>query len=105
MRIPIHPKVIKAIPVEPKQTEFKLVVPRAEPEQPAATQPNPIRVSLAHPGAPSLNTPGQGVPGPAARAAVSEDEGQLLDGIDELRANWQRVKAGFVDNPNGAVAE
>ena len=28
-----------------------------------------------------------------------------LTGADELRAGWQRIKAGFVDNPRGSVAE
>jgi hypothetical protein len=36
---------------------------------------------------------------------VDDDEGPLLPGAGELRAGWQRIKAGFVDNPRGSVTE
>jgi hypothetical protein len=33
------------------------------------------------------------------------EDGPLLPDADELRANWQRVQASFVDDPHTAVAE
>jgi hypothetical protein len=36
---------------------------------------------------------------------VDADDGPLLTGAEELRVGWQRIKAGFVDNPRGSVAE
>jgi hypothetical protein len=99
-------KVITAIPAEPRQTEFRLVAPRPEPEEPAPTQPNPTQPNPMQPSRTAANqvVPRQGMPGQGAWEA-SEDEGPLLAGTDELRAGWQRIKAGFVDNPPGAVAE
>jgi hypothetical protein len=39
------------------------------------------------------------------RLAADDDEGPLLADTEELRLDWQRIKAGFVDNPRGSVAE
>jgi hypothetical protein len=41
----------------------------------------------------------------STRMPVEADDGPLLTGAEELRAGWQRIKAGFVDNPRGSVAE
>ena len=63
--------------------------------------------------APSPAVPPQTVPSQAAlfrerrRPADDDDEMPLLPGTgaDELRTGWQKIKAGFVDNPRGSVTE
>jgi hypothetical protein len=76
----------------PRQTEFRLVAGAGAPESadddPAPTVPQPIVSIPRQPGRP-----------PAG------DDAPLLPDLEELRAGWQRVKASFVDNPRGAVAE
>jgi hypothetical protein len=76
----------------PKQTEFRLVAgtgaPEAPDDEPAPTVPQPILSIARQPGRPP-----------------ADDDAPLLSGLEELRAGWQRVKASFVDNPRGAVAE
>ena len=39
------------------------------------------------------------------RASYAHDEGPLLGDTRELRAGWQRIKAGFVDDPRDAVGQ
>jgi predicted acyl esterase len=55
--------------------------------------------------APIQTVPIQTVPIHRKRVQVEADDGPLLTGAEELRAGWQRIKAGFVDNPRGSVAE
>jgi hypothetical protein len=45
-------------------------------------------------------TASRGVPRPAADTVTP-----LLANTDELRAEWQMIRAGFIDNPRGSVAE
>jgi hypothetical protein len=61
-----------------------------------ATSPQPT----FHP-----TVPVQPVPTQSKRVPVETDEGPLLTGAEELRVGWQRIKASFVDNPRGSVAE
>lgn len=58
--------------------------------------------------------PVQAVPAPTvpnevvplrARTSDALDEGPLLGDTRELRAGWQQIKAGFVDDPRGAVGQ
>jgi hypothetical protein len=42
---------------------------------------------------------------PRQASAADDDEGPLAAATGELQAGWQRIKAGFVDNPRGSVAE
>jgi hypothetical protein len=39
------------------------------------------------------------------RLPADDDEGPLLADTEELRLDWQRIKASFVDNPRGSVAQ
>jgi hypothetical protein len=62
--------------------------PESPDDGPAPTVPQPILGVPRQPGHPP-----------------DDDDAPLLSGMEELRAGWQRVKASFVDNPRGAVAE
>jgi len=42
---------------------------------------------------------------PVQARKPADAEGPLVAATGELRAGWQRIKAGFVDNPRGSVAE
>jgi len=100
----------------PQQTEFRLVAsPPGTPAggtpdgaapdgQRAPTQPVPV-VPAPAPARPAPAGPGQPAPGRSARASADSDEDPIPSGMEELQAGWQRVKAAFVDNPRGAVAE
>jgi hypothetical protein len=58
-----------------------------------------------------VTTPGDAdvAPAPANAGAVStpaaNDKALLLAGADELRAGWQMIRAGFIDDPRSSVAE
>ena len=54
---------------------------------------------------PFQTVPVQTLPVQSQRTRAETDDGPLLTGAEELRAGWQRIKAGFVDNPRGSVAE
>ena len=63
---------------------------------------------------PAPTVPSEVVPAPTvpnevvpvrARASDALDEGPLLGDTRELRAGWQRIKAGFVDDPRDAVGQ
>jgi hypothetical protein len=58
-------------------------------------------------GIPVADAPTTEAPATEARpdAADRPDDGPLLPDASELRVNWQRVQASFVDNPQSAVAE
>jgi hypothetical protein len=95
------------------------------PHGPPVTRPEPVFQAIPlHPvpssAIPSQAEPSQAVPSQAAppkvvpsqaalfreqRETAGGDEGPLLADAGDLRAGWQRVKAGFVDNPRGSVAE
>jgi hypothetical protein len=49
--------------------------------------------------------PVQPVPIQTKRVPVIDDEEPLLTDVGELRAEWQRIKARFVEDPHGSVAE
>jgi hypothetical protein len=66
----------------------------AIPAQPVPVQPVPIKPVPIKP-----------VPIKTARASASNDEGPLLTDVAELRAGWQQIKARFVEDPHGSVAE
>lgn len=60
----------------------------------------------------AADTPPAGIPaadGPTTEARPDAtdrpDDGPLLPDASDLRANWQRVQASFVDDPRTAVAE
>ena len=82
-----------------------------EPTRPESViQAIPLQAVPSQP-APSPAVPPQTVPSQAAlfrerrRPADDEDEPPLLADVGELRAGWQKIKAGFVDNPRGSVTE
>ena len=87
-----------------------------EPSGPEPTRPEsviqaiPLQAVPSQP-EPSPAVPPQTVPSQAAlfrerrRPADGDDELPLLADADELRTGWQKVKAGFVDNPRGSVTE
>jgi hypothetical protein len=58
-----------------------------------------------------VTTPGDpgGVPAPASAGAVStpaaNDKALLVAGADELRAGWQMIRSGFIDDPRSSVVE
>jgi hypothetical protein len=68
-------------------------------------------VVLAPGDADVVTTPGDAdvAPAPANAGAVStpaaNDKALLLAGADELRAGWQMIRAGFIDDPRSSVAE
>jgi hypothetical protein len=68
-------------------------------------------VVLAPADADAVTTPADDdtVPTPAGTDAVStpaaSDKALLLAGADELRAGWQMIRAGFIDDPRSSVAE
>ena len=70
------------------------------------TQPGSRAVPTFHPAAPPRSAPSfSTVPLQPRRAPAGGDETPLVAATGELRAGWQRIKAGFVDNPRGSVAE
>ena len=82
-----------------------------EPTRPESViQAIPLQAVPSQP-EPSPAVPPQTVPSQAAlfrerrRPADDDDELPLLADADELRTGWQKVKAGFVDNPRGSVTE
>jgi len=82
-----------------------------EPTRPESViQAIPLRAVPSAP-APAPAVPPQTVPSQAAlfrerrRPADDDDEMPLLADASELRAGWQKIKAGFVDNPRGSVTE
>ena len=82
-----------------------------EPTRPESViQAIPLQAVPSQP-EPSPAVPPQTVPSQAAlfrerrRPADGDDELPLLADADELRTGWQKVKAGFVDNPRGSVTE
>jgi hypothetical protein len=82
-----------------------------EPTRPESViQAIPLQAVPSQPG-PSPAVSPQTVPSQAAlfrerrRPADDDDELPLLANADELRAGWQKIKAGFVDNPRGSVTE
>lgn len=68
---------------------------------PAATRPQPVPGRTVTDDA----SPRPAVPAQVRRVPAADDEGPLLGDLSALRASWQRIKAGFVDNPGGAVTE
>jgi hypothetical protein len=71
---------------------------------PAPTVPNKI---VPAPEMPSEAVPAPDMPSEAVpvRTRYAYDEGPLLGDTRELRAGWQRIKAGFVDDPRDAVSQ
>ena len=71
---------------------------------PAPTVPNAIVPAPEMPSeaVPAPETPSEAVP---VRTRYAYDEGPLLGDTQELRAGWQRIKAGFVDDPRDAVSQ
>jgi hypothetical protein len=77
---------------------------------PELTRPEHVLHSIPLQAVPSPTVPSPAVPSQAAlfrerRGPVDDDEGPLLPDAGELRAGWQLIKAGFVDNPRGSVTE
>jgi hypothetical protein len=65
------------------------------------TRPQPT----FRPAVPVQPVPIQPVPIKTRRAPADNDEGPLLTDVAELRAGWQQIKARFVEDPHGSVAE
>jgi hypothetical protein len=78
-------------PVTGPRTAARPLVPEARPPVTA-----PVFTPRAETQAPAGTLPGS-LDGP--------EDGPLLPDADELRTNWQRVQASFVDDPHTAVAE
>ena len=95
-----------AIPLQavPSPTVPNEAVPA--PAVPSEAVPAPAVPSEA---VPSVAVPAAAEPSEAvaarARPLDAHDEGPLLGDMRELRAGWQRIKAGFVDDPRGAVSQ
>jgi hypothetical protein len=76
------------------------VPPQSEPSQSEPSQSVPSHVVSS-----------QVVPSQAAlfrerrRPTVVDDKAPVLADIDDLRAAWQKIKAGFIDDPRGSAAE
>lgn len=94
-----------SVPAEPGATSRyadsgvpSAAVETARPAEPAA---EPASVGAAEPGAPDERLP---VSVWLAEAA-GDLEGPLLRDVPGLRASWQRIQTGFVDDPAEAVAD
>jgi len=85
--VTVEPAASEPGPVAPEATELTAAWPRSA----GPTGPQPVFVP-------------QPVP-VQARRTLPGDEGPLLTDADELAVSWSRLKAGFVDNPRGSVAE
>lgn len=56
--------------------------------------------------APVRAVPAQAVPVEDQRPSADDgDEGPLLADTEKLRSDWLVIKAGFIDNPRGSVAQ
>jgi hypothetical protein len=81
------------------------VPPQSEPSQSEPSQSVPSQT------VPSHVVSSQVVPSQAAlfrerrRPTVVDDKAPVLADIDDLRAAWQKIKAGFIDDPRGSAAE
>jgi len=69
------------------------------------TDPESVPAAIPLQAVRAPTVPSEVVPARPRRAPGADDEGPLLGEIRELRDGWPRIKAGFVDNPRGAVAE
>ncbi len=100
--VPSQPEASESDPIEPDPIEpetFEALTFEPAPFQPASSQAVPPQA------VPSQAALFRERPRPADADADDGEEMPLLPGVDELRAGWQKIKAGFVDNPRGSVAE
>ena len=86
----------------PQDTDQETAEAEAEAVEAEAVEPEP---GDPEPGQLTGSWPVQQQVPVQARRVVPSDGGPLLTDTEELAASWSRVKAGFVDNPRGSVAQ